>query len=195
MKPTSSDVLKGRGVPIQNHPGNRYLRKVVADRNPQYTLMSKSADKEAVAIQVLKAIQDQTPPGRFLEKKEDGSYSLIDQRAALAKIKQAFRDADKKRSTTTNEPKTKINSGGKATKLSGAKPNKSTSKQSKPSKRGTEGSSKGTISSGKNYENADMHAGPRSCESHFSLFFQIPKETNKQHNFNTNRPIRCKMDI
>ena len=66
MKPTTNDVVKGRGVPIQNHPGNRQFRKIVADRKAQYALMKKTCDKEAVAIQVLKDVQNQTPPGRFL---------------------------------------------------------------------------------------------------------------------------------
>ena len=128
MKPTSNDVLKGRGVPIQNHPGNRYFRKVVADRKAQYSLMKKSADKEAVAIQVLKVIQSQTPPGRFVDQKEDGSYFLLDRSAALAKIKQALREgADK--TSKSSETKTK--------KSSEAKPKKSISKPNEKSKKGS----------------------------------------------------------
>lgn len=92
MKPTSNDVVKGRGVPIQNLPGNKFFRQVVAGRKEQYAMMKKNADKEAIAIQVLKTIHCQKPPGRFLGQKEDGSYYELDRDAAIAKIKQALRE-------------------------------------------------------------------------------------------------------
>ena len=92
MNPTSNDVIKGRGVPTQNHPGNRYFRQLVADRKPQYALMQKTAEKEAIAIQILKAVQSQTPPGRFLDKRDNGSYYIVDRKVVLVKIKQALRE-------------------------------------------------------------------------------------------------------
>ena len=105
MKPTTNDVLKGRGLPIQNRPGNRYFRKIVANREAQYALMKRTCDKEAVAMQVLNDVQNQTPPGRFLDQRVDGSYFLLDREATLRKIKQALRDINTDKKSKPSEPK------------------------------------------------------------------------------------------
>ena len=100
MKPNSNDVLKGRGVPIQNHPGNQFFRRVVASRRPQYTMMTKIKDKEAIANQILYTIQSQTPPGRFLEPTgTKDEYKLMSQESVMKKIKQALRETPKTRKT------------------------------------------------------------------------------------------------
>ena len=100
MKPNPNDVLKGRGVPIQNHPGNQYFRKVVASRKTQYALMTKLEDKEAIANQVFIAIQSQTPQGRFLEPTGNGEYRLLDRKSIMRKIKQALREKLEKKNTS-----------------------------------------------------------------------------------------------
>ena len=150
MKPAANDVLKGRGVPIQNHPGNQYLRKVVADRRAQYAIMTKSADKEAVAVQVLKQIQSRTPPGRFLGKnEEDGSYYLLDRKEALNKIKQLFReDLDRKKSGDETQKKKSSSSEAKAAKK--------VSKFSKPGDNGKPSSKGGGNIGGKDTAKADI---------------------------------------
>ena len=102
MKPSSNDVLKGRGVPIQNHPGNQFFRRVVASRRPQYTIITKIKDKEAIANHILYAIQSQTPPGRFLEPTgTKDEYKLMSQESVMKKIKQALRETPKRRKTRT----------------------------------------------------------------------------------------------
>ena len=97
-----------------SHPGNRYFRNVIADYKSQYALMQRTDDKEAVAMQVLKAIRSQKEAGRFLAQNEDGSYFELDRSAALAKIKQALREDTKKKT------KSNVKRMSKSSKTSGA---------------------------------------------------------------------------
>jgi hypothetical protein len=126
MKPNPNDVLRGRGVPTQNHPGNKYFRKVVASRRVQYALMTKIEDKDAIANQVLIAIQSQKPPGRFLEPTGNGEYHLLNRVFAMKKIKQALRENPEKKNTSfESKPSAKSNQRGEQmsdTSTSGSKP-------------------------------------------------------------------------
>jgi hypothetical protein len=110
--------------------------------------MTRTADKEAVAMQVLKEIHSQTPPGRFLAQKEDSSYFSLDRGDALTKIKQALREGTDKKTTKSKEKNKESKENSKESK------EKSASKPSKTSEKAI--SSKGTKQSGKKYDKDDM---------------------------------------
>lgn len=134
VNPTSHDILGGRGIAVQNHPGNRYYHKAIKREQPTYASLKKTADKNALANHVLCIIQNRSPPGRFLVPKENG-YVLMSKNSALEKIKQALREGKSiipcKRSPTTtstaskNEPTTKKTKPPKASKIKSENPTKS----------------------------------------------------------------------
>ena len=63
---TNSDVLLGRGVPIQSHPGNVYLAKVIEEHALEHKRLPKG-EKVCLTWKIVKMIQ-QDCNGRFLEK-------------------------------------------------------------------------------------------------------------------------------
>ena len=102
------DVLYGRGLFIQSHPGNKRFRIIVQNRKKQYAMMTTRIDKDTVARQVLRDIKMLDPPSRFLVRRSDtsssasggagGEWVLVqDQTSILNKIKQALREHSKKR--------------------------------------------------------------------------------------------------
>lgn len=132
VKATSHDVLGGRGINVQNHPGNQYYQKVIKREQPTYASLKKTSEKNAVAMHVLCMIQNRSPPGRFLLPKENG-YVLMSNDSALDKIKQALREGKNLRSTSTaskNKPTMEKNKLLKESKMKNGKPTKS-SKNSK----------------------------------------------------------------
>jgi len=105
QEPHLNDILCGRGGSINSHPGNRVFRGWIAERRESYNLAESKADKSRITSEIMERVQDQGPPGRFLQKivEGDGSrrsepYTLggywfeIDDSKALAKISQALRE-------------------------------------------------------------------------------------------------------
>ena len=135
MKFEEYDVLYGRGLFVQNHPGNVRYRKVVQSRKEQYAMMTTTNDKNAVARQVLQDIKMLYPPSRFLMKKsETSAWELVqDETSILTKIKQALREDPSKNErirsgkkdnigTRTKHP-SRLGTKGKATSPSNEKKN------------------------------------------------------------------------
>jgi hypothetical protein len=71
-EPNENDIIGGRGAAIQSHPGNAYYRYLIRSKKREY-VNSKPPMKKQIIRAVVKAIENQCPPGRFL--KEDLSYS------------------------------------------------------------------------------------------------------------------------
>ena len=103
----NNDSLCGRGGSINTHPGNRVFRGWIAERRESYMLADSKSDKTVITSTIFKRIQDQNPPGRFLQKvdgehgRDTDPYSLsghwveIDDSKALSKISQALREGKK----------------------------------------------------------------------------------------------------
>merc|ERR1712157_477415 len=66
-KPSSHDILFGRGGLTNHHPGNRRFRDIVALHKDDYMKAIKIV-KPRVARKIIKAIRTGDPPGRFLKK-------------------------------------------------------------------------------------------------------------------------------
>ena len=85
------DVLLGRGRRTINHSGNIRLRELISSRKPQYTATSLHSDKDRIARDIKKAVEDRS--GRFLEKLEgtEDAWVAVDEAVILKKIKLCFR--------------------------------------------------------------------------------------------------------
>lgn len=99
--PLNHDVLCGRGSKCNTHPGNIVFRRMIA-LNREIYKSSTQHNREAVAKVIVESVKNATPPGRFLSRAEDGSWCEIDDKKALHKTRQAFRDDLLKPSKMTN---------------------------------------------------------------------------------------------
>ena len=135
------DILYGRGLFIQSHPGNKRFRKVVQNRKTQYAMMTKTEDKNAVAIQVLQDIKMLSPPSRFLVRRNDADSSsdewsvVQNESSILNKIKQNLRENPAKntiaRSKSTKERQEEKGDTPRAKKKDERNPNSKESKNKK----------------------------------------------------------------
>eukprot|EP01082_Thalassiosira_pseudonana_P002714 g2788.t1 g2788 contig12:802202-803301(-) len=91
--PTHTDVLLGRGVATNRHPGNENFRSIVAQHVGVYVTSTKKQKmmiSRSIVDKVKKAL---VPPGRFLEKDpETDLWSEVGDKKALEKTAQALRD-------------------------------------------------------------------------------------------------------
>jgi len=100
--PNPQDVLSGRGGGINSHPGNKAYREWVRLRKEDYNLAVNKKEKTDVAMQVVRMVRQQNPPGRFLQKDPTavrcgGHWWIeIDDSKALAKTTQALREGASK---------------------------------------------------------------------------------------------------
>lgn len=98
--PNPQDVLSGRGGGINSHKGNKAFREWVNQRKEEYNLAQNKKEKIAVAMQVVRQVQQQVPvPGRFLQKDptlpggSSGHWWVeVNEAKALAKTTQALRE-------------------------------------------------------------------------------------------------------
>jgi len=96
LKLHETDVLLGRGNGIATFTGNANFRKIVWMYKEEYTRAYRS-EKTSIAKKVIAEIVSLDPPGRFLEKAEDGSYYVeVDKKHALEKTCQALRERKNK---------------------------------------------------------------------------------------------------
>jgi len=98
--PNPQDVLSGRGGGINSHKGNKAFREWVNQRKEEYNLAQNKKEKIAVAMQVVRQVQEEVPvSGRFLTRDptvaggSGGQWWVeIDESKALAKTTQALRE-------------------------------------------------------------------------------------------------------
>jgi hypothetical protein len=94
--PTSAiapnDVLCGRGGGTNNHPGNERFRDLVNSQKVNY-LHSSKREKPMVSRGIVRAVRNQNPPGRFLQKDDEtGLWFDIGDQKAREKTSQALRE-------------------------------------------------------------------------------------------------------
>ena len=91
-KPTSNDVLCGRGGSSNRHLGNMHFRELVAANKKTYVGLTKK-QKMLVARKIVEMVHNTSPPGRFLAKDLDtGLWYDIGLPRSLEKTSQALRE-------------------------------------------------------------------------------------------------------
>jgi len=91
--PSPNDILCGRGVGTNHHPGNKRYRKLVEDRKIEYVNVKRKRDKSVVALDIVKKWRSQSPPGRFLRMDDKtGLWSDVGDKKAREKTSQALRE-------------------------------------------------------------------------------------------------------
>jgi hypothetical protein len=86
------DVLCGRGGGTNNHAGNEAFRDLVTAQKVLY-LHSSKRDKPYVSRGIVRAVRNQHPPGRFIQKNEsNGLWYDIGDNKAREKTSQALRE-------------------------------------------------------------------------------------------------------
>ena len=100
---TERHILKGRGRPLQRHPGNLWLQDLIRTRFDEYdtlerTMQTSLTEEMYVTISSLGR--------RFLEKSEDheGYWCEISRRMARIKLDICFRTERKRRRTRARSP-------------------------------------------------------------------------------------------
>lgn len=93
IQPNENDILLGRGGNNNKHVGNAQLRRLVQMHCGAYKKSNKKA-KSAIAWELVKYIQNLSPPGRFLRKDpETNEWEVVDDKIAKEKMNQSLRDA------------------------------------------------------------------------------------------------------
>jgi hypothetical protein len=91
ITPTNTDIKAGGGN--HNHPGNNFYNTLVSTRRKTFVLAHKDKQvKHAIIQSIYKTVREQSPPGRFLGKNKDGSYSVKSKEDACKKIRKALNE-------------------------------------------------------------------------------------------------------
>jgi hypothetical protein len=125
-KPSNNDVILEKGLRAQRHPGNIHYHNIIQATQLEYSVAKKRIVKDTIAHSVFNRVC-----GRFLTREADGkTYYVASQEMVILKIKQAMRDARKRRMEKTprpalvTAPQRKYHSGIARTSLAGGKQDK-----------------------------------------------------------------------
>jgi hypothetical protein len=66
--PHSHDVLFGNGGPVYYHAGNIQFRKWISEHKRSYRFASNHEKKRRIVREIIGLVQNQNPPGRFLQR-------------------------------------------------------------------------------------------------------------------------------
>jgi hypothetical protein len=89
--PTDHDVLLGRGNGIASFTGNQNFRKIIWRFRESYKKAERNG-KHSVAREVIEAVRELNPPGRFIERLDEEAYVIVSEQRALEKTCQALRE-------------------------------------------------------------------------------------------------------
>ena len=105
IRVSDHDVLSGRGVNIAQHAGNERFRALIFSRHDvNYCHAYTTAEKRAIAEEIVGHIQSLDPPGRFLRRCGrsnrtirglDGPWEELTKDEAIKKTCQALRDCNR----------------------------------------------------------------------------------------------------
>jgi hypothetical protein len=87
--PWPSDVLFGRGKPIQQRPGNVRFREIIDRHIDKYEEQGVNGTKVVASAYVVHLVKEEG--GRFLKELKDGGFVEVDEATARAKTSHAFR--------------------------------------------------------------------------------------------------------
>ena len=97
--PFSMDVLVGKGIPFQNHPGNIKLRELVSDHMKQYNKAGK-LEKRTISMEIVDRIKQSG--GLFLKQECGKQWSRVNDDAARLKVAATFRSYRQSQRQTDN---------------------------------------------------------------------------------------------
>jgi hypothetical protein len=105
--PHRHDVLFGRGDAIFHHAGNVQFREWVSERKTMYRLAPNDMKKKSIIREVIALVQNQHPPGLFLQRDPDhvGWWIEADDCKALKKAQEALYDCRGLLEVEGSEPK------------------------------------------------------------------------------------------
>ena len=88
---TNTDVKAGGGN--HNHPGNNFYNQLVSTQRKSFVLAHNDVEaKNAIVQFIYESVKKQSPPGRFLEKNQNGLISIKSKKDACKKIKKALNE-------------------------------------------------------------------------------------------------------
>ena len=87
-----NDVLCGRGTKYCTHAGNQSYHALVKHFIPDYASCRKKTEKTGIAKAIVDAVYNSKPPGRFLTKFKNGSFSEMENSRAREKTSQLLRE-------------------------------------------------------------------------------------------------------
>jgi hypothetical protein len=116
--PRNTDVLLGKGKPIQEHLGNMRLHLLVDQQLPRYDSCSKK-EKTELATEIIQMAKASS--GRFLTQ-ESGVWTEVSDDIARQKVSNLFRNRRKmaKKEAASPQNQTSNRGGGVRTELSGS---------------------------------------------------------------------------
>jgi hypothetical protein len=100
--PLPSDILLGRGKPIQYRPANVRFRKML-DSHIEKFGNGRNGGKVFSPVHIVHILKEDG--GRFLKELEDGGWVEVDEATAQAKVSQAFRTRRQVFQATLNKDK------------------------------------------------------------------------------------------
>jgi hypothetical protein len=100
---SSYDVLLGKGPASHRNPGNVRFRQIIRSRQTEYTETNRRRSKDVIARQIMASVTSKG--GKFLKHDDTNdigsdnslttrNWTVIDDAAALEKVKQALRDCN-----------------------------------------------------------------------------------------------------
>ena len=94
-QPNINDVKPGGGS--HKHPGNRYYSELISKKKVAFVMARDDHKKrDEIVLSIYDDMLRLSPPGRFLNKNSDGSYSVKSKKSALTKIKTALSENNSK---------------------------------------------------------------------------------------------------
>jgi hypothetical protein len=101
INPNSTDVLLGRGIPNQTHPGNIRFREFLDDYSDEYNKIPKTKRRH-IATKLSQMLD--ADGVRFLKLNEDKEWVESDVATVEDKIAQLFRSSRKKKDVGKKDP-------------------------------------------------------------------------------------------
>ena len=96
-EPNVNDVLSGRGGRIDAYPVNVGFRSLIAAHKARYLTAMSKMEKAHITAEVVEAVRDLDPPGRFLEQDpKGGAWWDIGDVKARKKVQKAITEKRKK---------------------------------------------------------------------------------------------------
>ena len=87
--PSDKSVVIGKGKKFYFHPGNEWLRRVVAEKIPIYSAAQNKADKSQIISDMVAVVNQE---GEFVKINADGAWIFAEPLLCREKVSQTFRD-------------------------------------------------------------------------------------------------------
>ena len=96
-KPSVTNILFGRGKPIENHPGNRTYRKVIQSKSVMYDAAKTNLEKKSITLSIVHEMKEQLHHQFLKEDEKTGLWiEVTDVEIARQKVVNALLGLRKK---------------------------------------------------------------------------------------------------